>query len=108
PPDPEIRRAFGLGETGVGWDEMLLKRRVVILAEAGSGKSTEMAERPRLTDEGPRYAFHATVEDAGRDGLEGALSASGRKHLAAWRTSSDEAWFFVDSVDEAKSRGISA
>ena len=49
PTDPEFRQAMGLGEDGIGWEELLTKRRVVILAEAGSGKSTEMAERARLT-----------------------------------------------------------
>jgi hypothetical protein len=44
-PDPEIRHAFGLEEGGVGWDELLQKRRVVILAEAGSGKTTECRSR---------------------------------------------------------------
>ena len=77
-PDPEIRRAFGLDEGGVGWDELLLKRRVVILAEAGSGKSTEMAERARITAANHCFSFHATVEDVGRDGLEQALSVVGR------------------------------
>ena len=81
PIDPEIHRAFGLEEGGVGWDELMLKRRVVILAEAGSGKSTEMAEQARLADASHRYAFRATVEDVGRDGLEVALSASGRSKL---------------------------
>jgi hypothetical protein len=61
PTDPEFRQAMGLGEGGVGWDELLEKRRVVILAEAGSGKSKEMAERARLTAAGGRFAFHATV-----------------------------------------------
>jgi hypothetical protein len=106
PPDPEIRLAFGLEEGGVGWDELLLKRRVVILAEAGSGKSTEMAERARITAASCRYSFHATVEDVGRDGLEQALSVSGQESLNAWRASNEEAWFFIDSVDEAKSGGI--
>ncbi len=106
PPDPEIRRAFGLEEGGVGWDELLLKRRVVILAEAGSGKSTEMAERARITAASGRYSFHATVEDVGRDGLEQALSVSGRESLNPWRASNEEAWFFIDSVDEAKSSRI--
>ena len=105
-PDPEFRRALGLDEGGVGWDELLLKRRVVILAEAGSGKSTEMAERARMTTASHRYAFYATVGDVGCDGLEGALSVSGRESLNAWRASTDEAWFFIDSVDEAKSSGI--
>jgi hypothetical protein len=41
----------------------------VILAEAGSGKSTEFAERARLTAQSHAYVFHASVEDRGRDGL---------------------------------------
>ncbi len=105
-PDPEIRRALGLEEGGVGWDELLLKRRVVILAEAGSGKTTEMAERARITAASGRYSFHATVEDVGRDGLKQALSVNGRESLNAWHASNEEAWFFIDSVDEAKSSGI--
>jgi hypothetical protein len=87
PTDPEFRQAMGLGEGGVGWDELLEKRRVVILAEAGSGKSTEMAERARLTAAGGRFAFHATVAEVGRDGLEDALSSAGRTALAAWKAS---------------------
>jgi len=106
PPDAEIRVAFGLSDGLVGWDELLVHRRVIILAEAGSGKSTEMAERARMTAATGRYTFHATVEDVGRDSLEGALSVGGRAALAAWRTSTEEGWFFIDSVDEAKSSGI--
>ena len=106
PPDSEIYEALGLGETGVGWDELLLQRRVVILAEAGSGKSTEMAERARMTTASHRYAFHATVGDVGREGLEGALGGRDREGLAAWRASTDDAWFFIDSVDEAKSSKV--
>ncbi len=106
PPDPGIRHTFGLDDGGVGWDELLLKRRVVILAEAGSGKSTEMAERARITATSQQYSFHAAVEDVGRDGLEQALSVSGRESLNAWRASNEEGWFFIDSMDEAKSSGI--
>ena len=105
PPDPEFRRAIGLGDDGLGWEELLSKRRVVILAEAGSGKSTEMKERGRLLEAGGR-AFHASLEDVGTDGLEGGLSATDRKRLAEWRESPDEAWLFFDSVDEAKAAGV--
>jgi hypothetical protein len=106
PPDPDFRRAMGLDDGGVAWEELLTKRRVVILAEAGSGKSTEMAERARLSAAFGRFAFHATVEDVGREGLEAALSSSSRASLTAWRASTEDAWFFIDSVDEAKSSGI--
>src|SRR5882672_3236911 len=106
PPDPEFHRAMGLGDGGLGWEELLSKRRVVILAEAGSGKSTELKERARLLEAGGRRAFHASLEDVGTDGLKGALSAKDCKRLAEWRESSDEAWLFLDSVDEAKAAGV--
>jgi hypothetical protein len=106
PPDAEFRRAMGLEDGGLGWEELLSKRRVVILAEAGSGKSTEMKERARLQEADGRRAFHASLEDIGADGLEGALSATNRKRLAEWRESRDEAWLFLDSVDEAKAAGV--
>ncbi len=105
-PDPEFHRAMGLADAGVGWEELLNKSRVVILAEAGSGKSTEIAARMRLTRSGGRLAFRATVEDVGRDGLKGALSSADRTTFEAWLASADDGWFFLDSVDEAKSSGI--
>ena len=105
-PDTEFRHAMGLGDGGIGWEELLAKRRVVILAEAGSGKSTEMGERARLNAACGRFTFHATVEDVGLDGLERALSSSGRASLTQWRGSAENAWFFIDSVDEAKSKGV--
>ena len=90
----------------LGWDDLLAKRRVVLLAEAGSGKTVEMAEQARLQTEAGRFAFYATVEDVGQDGLESALRAADRARLAAWRTSNEAAWFFIDSVDEAKLSGV--
>src|SRR5438067_9893285 len=65
-----------------------------------------MAERARITCANGRYSFITTVQDVGADGLEEALSVSARKRLAEWQASTPDAWFFVDSVDEARSRGI--
>jgi hypothetical protein len=106
PPDPEMRRVWGLDDGGVGWEQLLTRRRAVVLAEAGSGKSTEFAERAKLTVQSHAYVFHASVEDVGREGLDGALSMHARSKLAAWRQGIDDAWFFIDSVDEAKVAGI--
>ena len=44
--------------------------------------------------------------DVGGGGLEDALNFAGRANLAAWKASTEDAWFFLDSVDEAKSSGI--
>lgn len=106
PPDPEMRRAWGLDEGGIGWEQLLAKRRATILAEAGSGKSTEFLERARQTAQSHTYVFHASVEDVGREGLDGALSVGARRKLAEWRQGVDDGWFFIDSVDEAKVVGI--
>lgn len=86
----------------LGWPDLLAKRRVVILAEAGSGKTEELTEQARLQTAAGKFAFYATVQDVGRDGLEGALRAADRARLNAWRSSCDLGWFFIDSIDEAK------
>ncbi|TYL85801.1 hypothetical protein [Bradyrhizobium cytisi] len=104
--DPNLVARFGRTDSTLGWADLLKRRRVVFLAEAGSGKSTEMVAQSRAVPESVGQAFYATVEDVGRLGLEGALRVSDRKRLAAWRKSDQEAWFFVDSVDEAKSDGV--
>ena len=92
----------GLSDGMLGWPELLAKRRVVILAEAGSGKTEELKEQARLQTALRRFAFHATVQDVGRDGLDKALRRSDQQRLDAWRKSDEPGWFFIDSIDEAK------
>ena len=70
----------------LSWDELLCKRRVVVLAEAGSGKTTELSDRTRLQREAGRFAFYAAAQDIGGEGLEAALGPDG-KSLAEWRSS---------------------
>lgn len=96
------REAAGLSDGMLGWIDLLAKRRVVILAEAGSGKTEELIEQARLKTAAGKFAFYATVQDVGRDGLENAVRASDRERLNAWRSSSEPGWFFIDSIDEAK------
>jgi hypothetical protein len=91
----------------VSWESISARRRVVILAEAGSGKTVEMREQARRRTEAGQFAFYATLEDVGQDGLDSALGLRDRARLVSWRGRSDEsAWFFVDSVDEAKLSGV--
>jgi hypothetical protein len=61
-----------------------------------------MREQARQRTVAGQFAFFATVEDVDRDGLDGALGAADRTRLALWRGSEESAWFFVDSIDEAK------
>jgi hypothetical protein len=104
--DPDLVARFGRTSETLGWDKLLRKRRVVFLAEAGSGKTTELVAQSRAIPPETGDAFYATVEDVGRLGLEGALRSVEREHLKAWRVSGRDAWFFIDSVDEAKNSGV--
>ena len=85
------------------WSAVIDRPRVVILAEAGAGKSTEFkAQTVRLVADG-RFAFCATVQDVGKLGLRASLSPSVARSYDAWRTANTtKAWFFIDSVDEAR------
>jgi len=96
------RAAAGLSDGMLGWPDLLAKRRVVILAEAGSGKTEELREQARLQTASGKFAFYATVQDVGRDGLDKALRPADRQRLDAWRKSAEPGSFFIDSIDEAK------
>src|ERR1700733_10410732 len=99
PLDVELTR--GHGQT-VGWPAILEMPRVVILAEAGAGKSTEMnAQADRLRD-ADRFAFTGTVQDVGKHGLRPAFGPKMAREYDAWRVSDKTAWFFIDAVDEAR------
>lgn len=89
-----------------GWDDLLKRRRVVILAEAGSGKSEELKGQARRLADDNKVAFYASVQDVGREGLGNAIAAVERPKLAAWLSSDQPAWFFIDSIDEAKLDGV--
>jgi hypothetical protein len=101
--DPELRFYLRSEIAGqLDWAALLRRRRVVILAEAGSGKTEEIRHQTRCRSEAGCFAFYATVEDVGCEGLEGALSQADRVRFAAWRESQQPGCFFLDSIDEAK------
>jgi hypothetical protein len=86
----------------VRWSDILKRQRVIVLAEAGSGKSRELEMQAKLLRESGAFAFHATVQNVAKEGLEGALDAASRVQLDEWRSSEAAGTFFIDSVDEAK------
>jgi hypothetical protein len=84
------------------WPRVLQHHRVVVLAEAGSGKSEELREQARRLSSNGQFGFYATVQDVARQGLEGAIGNASRSRLELWRISDEPGWFFIDSIDEAK------
>lgn len=103
--DPEYlaylnERKYG-GNTS--WQELLEHPRVLLVAEAGSGKTIEMKEQTkRLVNEG-KFAFFIPLETLAKDQLADVLSPSEEVLFKRWINQKEEiAWFFLDSVDELK------
>ena len=93
---------WGLGPT-FGWDELLEHARVVLLAEAGAGKSREMDEQAKRLDKKGHYAFYAPLESLDSESLTCLLEPSVGVKFEAWKSDGNEpSWFFLDAVDELK------
>ena len=86
-----------------GWPELLKQPRVVILAEAGSGKTREMREQAKRLAAQGKFAFFVALESLDREALTGTMSADEERAFEAWKADGrSTAWFFLDSVDELK------
>src|SRR5262249_43953710 len=74
--------------------------------EAGSGKTEEMKDQIQRLRADNKVAFYATVQEVGRNGILQCLTPSEQTSFAAWQGSDTPAWFFLDSIDEAKLDGV--
>ena len=101
-----IRTELGLSDGMFTWSNLLAKRRVVILAEAGSGKTEELKAQAHLQTVAGKFAFYSTVQYVGRGGLKDALGPKDKLRFDDWCKSTEPGWFFIDSIDEAKFDGI--
>ena len=86
-----------------GWDELLRSKRVLIISEAGAGKTYECcAQRQRLWDAG-EPAFVLELATLAASDVRTMLDQDEEERLDAWLASqSDVATFFLDSIDELK------
>lgn len=107
--DPELlaslndaRWAVAAGMS-VGWAELLQNPRVLILAEAGSGKTAEMQEQAARLSAAGNMAFFIPMEALDREPLEEILSWKENHNLDAWKRGGlSPSWFFLDAIDELK------
>lgn len=108
-PDSFQKEDRPLGEFWLGyshgekktWDELFSEYRVIILAEAGAGKTYELKWAARHLAACDKTAFFIRVEDLA-DGFEAAFEVGTAEAFAAWLEGTNEAWFFLDSVDEIR------
>ncbi|NBQ71128.1 MAG: ATP-binding protein, partial [Nitrosomonadaceae bacterium] len=83
------------------WPNLTQERRLVILSEAGSGKTTEIRNIARSLRSEGKSAFFLRLEHVADD-FEDSFEEGTYEEFVAWLTSSNEGWLFLDSVDEAR------
>ena len=83
------------------WESLLQEYRTVILAEAGAGKTTEFKRQAKRLEEEGKFSFFIRIEDIDNDFIE-SFEIGDEDSFDEWLESTDEAWFFLDSVDEAR------
>jgi hypothetical protein len=100
-PNLTIGRMWGVKYAGwLDWPALLKRDRVVLLAEAASGKTEEFTNAAQSLRAGGSIAFFARIENLA-DGqfLPG---PDDQAVLKRWRAGQERAWFFLDSLDEAR------
>jgi len=88
---------------GFDWDKLLESKRIIIVAEAGTGKTFECRTRQEgMWDKG-EPAFYLDLAELAVSSLRELLPAKAKARFDAWRLAqSDIATFFLDSIEEFK------
>lgn len=89
----------------IGWDELLKYSRVIILAEAGAGKTREMKVQSTKLNQAGQFSFFIPIESLAEDFIVDILHPDERLRFEQWKNSSDYACLFLDAVDELKLKG---
>lgn len=102
-PNLDIGRVWGRKIGGwLEWSELREHRRVVLLAEALSGKSEEFRNQAEKLSAQGHSAFCIRIEELADQGFETAMDPGAAKLFDQWRNGTSNGWFFLDSVDEAR------
>lgn len=96
----EFLSAWGYAKP-TAWDDMVEKYRCIILAEAGAGKTEELRQCANSLVGAGKFAFFLRIEDIETD-FYTSFEIGTEANFQAWLQSTDEAWFFLDSIDEAR------
>lgn len=83
------------------WPDLLGHHRVILLSEAGSGKTAEIRNVTRQLRSEGKNAFFLRIENVSL-GLEEAVDDELFDAFESWLNSGSEGWLLLDSVDEAR------
>ncbi|MBK0365223.1 hypothetical protein I3B23_12210, partial [Salmonella enterica] len=100
--EDEVSTSMGASSGSIKWSQLEDEYRVVILASAGAGKTVEMRSRAEIIKQSGKLAFFIRIEDLNEPDFAWGLEVGSPEEFEAWLVSTEEAWFFLDSVDEAR------
>lgn len=88
---------------GVSWESLLQSKRILIISEAGAGKTYECREQAKRLWEKGEPAFFIELADLATGFLRDTFDTEQDARLDTWISSQSEiATFFLDSIDELK------
>lgn len=89
--------------TDFGWDVLLRSKRILIVSEAGAGKSHECREQARLLYAQGQPAFYVELASLAQHGMPSLMHPEEEARFNDWKLGkAGIAVFFLDSVDELK------
>lgn len=87
----------------VGWETLLESQRILIVSEAGAGKTYECRAQQQALWESGQPAFYLELSQLAANNLSDLLSREEEERLDAWLAAQSViATFFLDSIDELK------
>lgn len=97
----ELPSSERLDESGVSWEELLKSQRILIVSEAGAGKTYECESKARELFARGEPAFFLSLESVASAGVVATLFGDEHTRFTDWLASSSQvAYFFLDSIDE--------
>jgi hypothetical protein len=108
--DPEaIRIMAALGvDRQISWNDLLKEPRIIILGEPGTGKTEELSAITKRLRNAGSPAFFCRIELLQDLDLRQTFVIGTHVEFDAWLTGDQEAYFFLDSVEEARLKSRSA
>ncbi|MBC3808920.1 ATP-binding protein [Undibacterium seohonense] len=98
----QIQKQMGIAGK-LNWQKLLESRRILIVSEAGSGKTYECKQIQQQLWENGQPAFFLELAELAKIGVYDQLSSCEIERFEAWQSShTDIATFFLDSIDELK------
>ena len=83
------------------WKDLLRSKRVLMISEAGAGKTHECRQQAQLLLDGGEFSFFVDLAALGAENLRDMLDPDEEIRLDKWLSSQSEiATFFLDSIDE--------